>query len=141
MIVNINKLHKDAIIPKYSKNGDAGLDLVATSIISNGTFQVTYGTGLAVEIPIGYFGMIFPRSSIRNTELFLSNSVGIIDSGYRGEICTTFNKIDGLDSYKYKIGERIAQLIIMPYPQIEFNEVEELSDTERGDGGFGSTGK
>ena len=140
MIVNIKKMHPEAIIPKYSKDGDAGLDLVATSIISNGTFQVTYGTGLAVEIPIGYVGMVFPRSSIRNTELFLSNSVGIIDSGYRGEICATFNKTDGLDSYKYKIGERICQLIIMPYPQIEFNEVEELSDTERGADGFGSTG-
>ena len=139
MRVKLKKLHKDAVIPRYSKPGDAGLDLTAISKISNTTFQCTYGTGLAIEIPIGYVGLIFPRSSIRNLELTLSNSVGVIDSGYRGEIQFTFNKTNGLDSFDYKVGDRIGQLIIIPYPHIEFEEVEELSYTERGTGGYGST--
>lgn len=139
MKVRIKKLHKDAVIPRYLKPGDAGLDLTTTEIIENTSSQCTYGTGIAVEIPEGYVGLVFPRSSIRNTELTLSNSVGVIDSGYIGEIMATFNKTNGLDSWKYTPGVRIAQLIILPYPQIEFEEVEELSDTERGTGGFGST--
>jgi len=141
MKVKIKKLDPNAVIPKYAKEGDAGLDLVATSKIENTTFQATYGTGLAVEIPKGFVGLVFPRSSIRNTELQLSNSVGVIDSGYRGEIRATFNKTNGLDSMDYRVGDRIAQLIVIPYPEVEFEEVSELSDTDRGNGGFGSTGK
>ena len=137
--VKINKLHKNAVIPRYAKSGDAGMDLTATSKLSNTTFQCTYGTGISIEIPKGYVGLIFPRSSIRNMELLLSNSVGVIDSGYRGEVQVTFIKTNGLDSLDYKVEDRIAQLIILPYPQIEFEEVEELSETERGTGGFGST--
>jgi dUTP pyrophosphatase len=117
------------------------MDLVATRIISNTTFDVSYGTDLAMEIPNGFVGLVFPRSSIRKYELVLSNSVGVIDSGYRGELQATFKKENGLDSLAYKVGDRIAQIIIIPYPPIEFDEVAELSDTERGDGGFGSTGK
>ena len=141
MKVKIKKLHSDAVIPTYAKSGDAGMDLVATRIISNTTFDVSYGTDLAMEIPNGFVGLVFPRSSIRKYELVLSNSVGVIDSGYRGEIQATFKKENGLDSLAYKVGDRIAQIIIIPYPPIEFDEVAELSDTERGDGGFGSTGK
>jgi dUTP pyrophosphatase len=137
--VKIKRLSAKSILPTYSKLGDAGLDLTATEIIENSSSQCTYGTGIAVEIPEGYVGLVFPRSSIKNTELTLSNSVGVIDSGYRGEIMATFNKTNGLDSWKYALGVRIAQLIILPYPQIEFEEVEELSETERGTGGFGST--
>jgi dUTP pyrophosphatase len=139
--VKIKKLDKRSVLPQYSKPGDAGMDLTATSKIDNTTFQCTYGTGISVEIPEGYVGLVFPRSSIRNTELILSNSVGVIDSGYRGEIQATFIKTNGLGSWDYKIGDRIAQLIIIPYPQIEFEEVEELSQTDRGTGGFGSTNK
>ena len=76
---NIKKLKDDAVIPTYSKDGDAGMDLTATEIINNTTSQVTYGTGIAVEIPQGYVGLVFPRSSIRKMELELSNSVGVID--------------------------------------------------------------
>jgi dUTP pyrophosphatase len=141
MKVCIKKLHEAAIVPKYSKPGDAGLDLTATEIIKEEGFQITYGTGLAVEIPLGYVGLIFPRSSIRNYELALTNCVGVVDSGYRGEIQFTFNKIGGVPSKKYDVGDRIGQLIILPYPQIELEEVSELSSTERGDGGFGSSGK
>jgi len=139
MKVKIKRLHKDAVIPVYAKPGDAGLDLVATNIISFDKEQVVYGTGIAVEIPEGYVGLVFPRSSIRKYEQYLSNSVGVIDSGYRGEIQATFNSRYYAD-VKYKVGDKIAQLIIMPYPYINFEEVDELSETERADGGHGSTG-
>lgn len=143
MIVRIKKLQPDAVIPVYAKPGDAGLDLVATSIINETNSQVTYGTGIAVEIPYGYVGLIFPRSSIRKYELELSNSVGVIDSGYRGEVQLTFNKIiaNDLAVNTYEIGDKIGQLIILPYPIIKFLEVSQLSESSRGEGGFGSTGK
>jgi dUTP pyrophosphatase len=141
MKVKIKKINENAVIPSYAKDGDAGMDLVATKIISNTTFDVSYGTDLAMEIPNGFVGLVFPRSSIRKYELALSNSVGVIDSGYRGELQATFKKTNGLDSLAYKVGDRIAQIIIIPYPPIEFDVVDELSDTERGEGGFGSTGK
>jgi len=139
--VKIKKLHENAVIPSYSKSGDAGMDLTITSEIENTSFSVTYGFGIALEIPRGYVGLVFPRSSVRNQELLLSNSVGVIDSGYRGELQATFKKTNGLDSLKYKVGERGAQIIIMPHPNIELIEFKDLSDSERGDGGFGSTGK
>lgn len=145
MEVKIKKLDPNAVIPTYAKDGDAGMDLVATKIISNTTFDITYGTGIAMEIPKGYVGLVFPRSSIRKTDLSLTNAVGVIDSGYRGEIQATFKKVFGkndirIDQTDYKVGDRIAQIIIMPYPKIKFTEVDELTSTERGDGGFGSTG-
>ena len=141
MQVKIKKLKPNAVIPTYAKPGDGGMDLVATSITSNTTFDITYGMGVALEIPEGYVGLIFPRSSIRKYDLILSNCVGVCDSGYRGELQATFKKTNGLDSLSYKVGDRIAQIMIVPYPQIHFEEVEELSNTERGEGGFGSTGK
>jgi dUTP pyrophosphatase len=144
MEVRIKRLTPNAVIPTYAKEGDAGMDLVATSIISETTTDVTYGTGLAMEIRDGFVGLVFPRSSIRKYDLALTNCVGVIDSGYRGEIQATFKKtnwLKGNESEKYQIGDRIAQIIIIPHPQIQFYEVDELSDSERGDGGFGSTGK
>jgi dUTP pyrophosphatase len=141
MKVRIKKLSSEAVIPTYAKDGDAGMDLVATKIISNTTFDISYGIDLAMEIPKGFVGLVFPRSSIRKYELALSNSVGVIDSGYRGEIQATFKKTNGLDSLSYKVGDRIAQIMIIPHPDIQFEEADELSDTERGEGGFGSTGK
>ena len=143
MKVRIKKLNENAVIPTYAKDGDAGMDLVATSIISTTSTQITYGIGLALEIPKGFVGLIFPRSSVRKTRLMLSNCVGVIDSGYRGELQATFNKInhDSVSENDYKVGDRIAQIMIIPHPSIEFEEADELSDTERGNGGFGSTGK
>ena len=141
MKVGVKKLHPNAIIPKYAKPGDAGLDLTAVEIINDEGFQVTYKTGLAFEIPLGYVGLIFPRSSVRNYQLDLSNCVGVIDSGYRGEIQFTFNKTAGIPSKKYEVGDRIGQMIIMPYPEVLLVEMENLSNTERGEGGFGSSGK
>lgn len=138
MKVKIKKLHEDAVIPAYSKPGDAGLDLVAvTEEWNEDNSMVTYSTGLAMEIPEGYVGLVFPRSSITKTALNLANSVGVIDSGYRGPIMFKFRYPE--EGMVYDIGDRIGQIIIMPYPQVEFEEVEELSSTERGEGGFGST--
>lgn len=141
--VKIKKLHENAVIPQYAKPGDAALDLMAVSIEYNTfTGQYTYDTGLAFEIPEGYVGLIFPRSSICKKNLQLSNSVGIGDSQYRGTIKAVFNSVGPFlansDSI-YKVGDRIAQIMILPYPQVQFEEVEELSTTERGIGGFGST--
>ena len=140
MQIKIKRLHNNAVVPKYAKTGDAGLDLVATEIINKEPFQITYGTGLAMEIPTGYVGLVFPRSSVRKYDLSLTNCVGVIDSGYRGEIQATFRRHKGVASVDYEVGDKIAQIIIVPYPQIEFIETDELSDTERGTGGFGSSG-
>jgi dUTP pyrophosphatase len=140
MKVKIKKLHPNAVKPKYAKESDAGMDLVATEIISETPSQITYGTGLAMEIPDGMVGLVFPRSSIRNTGLTLSNSVGVIDAGYRGEIQATFNK-NGVKDEFYKVGDRVCQIIIVPHPIIKIVEVDELSESSRGSGGFGSTGK
>jgi len=139
--VKVKKLHENAVIPSYSKVGDAGMDLTITQIIENTSFSVSYGFGIAMEIPKNYVGLVFPRSSVRNQELILSNCVGVIDSGYRGELQATFKKTNGLDSLKYNVGDRGAQITILPYPQVKMVESEDLSDSERGEGGFGSTGK
>ena len=140
ILIKVKKLDPTAVIPSYSKVGDAGMDLTITKIKENTTFDVTYGFGIAMEIPKSYVGLIFPRSSVRNQDLILSNCVGVIDSGYRGEIMATFRKLAGSVSHKYYVGDRALQLIIVPYPKIEFEETTELSETERGSGGFGSTG-
>lgn len=141
LIVKVKKLRPYAVKPVYSKIGDAGLDLVATGFVSVNETHITYGTDLAFEIPEGYVGLIFPRSSIRNYTLSLANSVGVIDSGYRGEVQVTFNKIPSERPVYYNQFDKIAQMIILPYPQIALVETDELSDSDRGTGGFGSTGK
>ncbi len=138
--VKFKKLHPSSISPCYAKQGDAGMDLTATEIINQEVFQIVYGTGIAVEIPEGHVGLVFPRSSIRKYDLALSNSVGVIDSGYRGEIQVTFTKKRGVASRIYEIGDRICQLMILPFPSVIFVEADELSDSERGTGGHGSTG-
>lgn len=140
MNVKIKKLHTDAVIPSYAKEGDAGLDLVATTMLHDDYGNLSYGTGLAFEIPKGYVGLVFPRSSNAKKDLWLTNSVGVIDSGYRGEVTFKYRPVD-LEERIYQIGDRVGQLIIMPYPYIEFEEVEELSETERGCSGYGSSGK
>lgn len=141
MKVKIKKLHPDAVVSKYSKRGDAGLDLTVTEIAEyNEYFETKFG--IAIEIPEGYVGLMFPRSSITTTNLILKNSVGVIDSGFRGQLLARFKRVefeDGTGNTVYKIGDRAAQLIIMPIPYIDLEEVEELSETDRGEGGFGST--
>lgn len=173
MEVKIKKLCETAVIPSYAKPGDAGMDLVATSRVFDKYGNVEYGTGLAMEIPEGYVGLLFARSSIFKQDLSLANAVGVIDSGYRGEIkfkfkptlsymdfgatedvygvnkeSDTFDFVgisggiekDCVNASIYNVGDRIGQIIILPYPTISFLEVDELSLTERADGGFGHTG-
>ena len=144
MIINIKKLNPNAIIPTRGSEYAAGYDLYACSEIAidiapHSTVKV--GTGLAIEIPHGYFGAIFARSGLATKRgLRPANCVGACDEDYRGEyIVALHNDTDEFMSIEPH--ERIAQLIVMPYLSVEFNEVNELSDTERGSGGFGSTGK
>ena len=142
MTIRIKKLHNKAVIPVYAKPGDAGLDLTATSIVNDENGNVVYGTGLAIEIPHGYVGLLFPRSSNSKTDLYLTNHVGVVDSGYRGEIMFKYRPLEALEDAKiYDIGERVGQIMIIPYPTVTFEEVDELSTTERGEDGYGSTGK
>lgn len=139
MQVRVQKLVPEAVVPKYAKEGDAGLDLVAITHDSKEGYE-SYGTGLAFEIPKGHVGLLFPRSSVTNKDLILKNGVGVIDSGYRGEISFRFQRVDG-GQYTYAVGDRIGQLIVIPIPHIELVEVQELSQSDRGTGGYGSTGK
>lgn len=161
-------INKDLKTPplQYAKQGDAGIDLTATSLWYDEYGNTCFGTNRAFEIPEGYVGLLFPRSSNSKKDLLLSNSVGLIDSGYRGEVILKFKPsvifCDNMESevigevskefdfigtpnseypfQQYSIGDRVGQLIIIPYPQIEFEEVEELSSTERSNGAFGSSG-
>lgn len=140
-LLKIKKLHPNAVIPKYAKPGDAGLDLTCVeSYEENGLWICK--TGLAFEIPEGHFGGIYPRSSIKNVDLRLSNSVGVADSKFRGEVIAVFDfKTDPRTARVYKAGDRCCQLIIQQFQQLVPIEVEELSETERGAGGFGSSGR
>lgn len=143
--VKVKRLHPDAIIPKYAKPGDAGFDLVAVEevIIAPGeTFLVS--TGLAFEIPEGYELQIRPRSGMSaKTKLRIANAPGTIDSGYRGEVKIIVNNIDEWNSFAEMIapGDRIAQGVLQRVPKARFEVVESLSESDRGEGGFGSTGK
>ena len=139
MKVKIKKIHSDAIIPKYANLGDAGMDLTCVEVERDEILgTVTYNTGIAIEIPSGYVGLLFPRSSVYKTGLTLCNSVGVIDSGYRGEIKLKFNVKRWISVYKK--GDRVGQIIILPYPSVDFVENDTLTDSERNSGGFGSTG-
>ena len=139
MKVRIKKLIEEAVVPVRAHKSDAGMDLTATHKEVTSKF-IEYGTGLSMEIPEGHMGLIFPRSSISKTNLTLCNSVGIVDSSYRGEIKIRFDRRDhDASSISYKLGDRVAQIIIMPYPEVEFDVVSELDETIRGSGGFGSS--
>lgn len=140
MNIQLKKLYAEATIPSYSREGDAALDLHALyEELQNG--QATYGTGIAIKIPEGHVGLIFPRSSITKYDLALANSVGVIDSNYTGEIIVKFNLLKQAEYARmYSLGDRIAQLIILPIPQINFVEVDSLPVTNRGEQGFGSSG-
>lgn len=176
--VQITKLADNAVIPTYAHSTDASMDLYATSKTFDEYGNMVIGTGIAVAIPEGYVGLLFPCSSISLHYCFLTNSVGVIDSGYYGEITFKFaprtsesvpqklrsrlrklfvgasyrsglkanETVDllnfwGSEEQSYSVGDRIGQLIIMPYPQVSFTEVENLPDSDRGTGGYGSTGR
>lgn len=145
--VKFKKLSEDAVTPQYARPGDGAMDLVATSknqVMSDGFYSqdlkyLEYGTSLAFEIPDGHIGLLFPRSSISDTDLTLCNSVGLVDSKYRGEVKVRFRVTK--NEMQYQVGDKVCQLVIMPFPQIELEEVSKLSETERGTGGFGHSGK
>lgn len=145
MEVKIKKLDQNAVIPSYAHSSDAGLDMTAVNKEYDEHGNIVYGTGIAVAIPVNHVGYLFPRSSNAKKDLILANSVGVVDSGYTGEIIFKFKTIM-TDSHgytfgfeEYEIGDKVGQLIIMPIPKIEFVEVDELSQTDRGTGSFGST--
>lgn len=153
MKVRIKKLHPDAVMPTKAHDTDAGFDLTATTCHIDNNGNVVYGTGIAFEIPKGYAGFVFCRSSVSNHNLSQANCVGVIDSGYRGEVTVKFKPTlefmqqENPDhiSYRlpryYALGDRIAQLVILPVPDIEFIEADTLEDSDRGTGGYGSTGR
>lgn len=157
--VKFKKLDERAVIPQYAHNGDVGMDVTAISVEYDSSCDMyIYHTGLACETDFGYGIFGFPRSSNSKKECYLTNSVGIIDSAiYRGEIQFRFKNRDklnisdwskkvtleefALSKAPYAVGDRVGQLVVMPYPRVEIEEVNELSETDRGTGGFGSTGK
>lgn len=167
--IKIKKLDERAVIPQYAKPGDAGMDVYAIGMDVTNDY-IEYDTGLSFEVPEGYVMLIFPRSSNSKMDLLLANSVGVLDSGYRGPLKLRYkrnyriennpdedtnfeNTTTSIVNYNcaknyqwnackwYNVGDRVGQIMILPYPQINFIEVNELSDTERGSGGFGSTGR
>jgi len=163
MKLKIKKLHPDAVIPKYGTPGASGFDLVALGDVTIGPGETKMvKTGIAVEVPPGFELQVRPRSGISlKTPLRVANAPGTVDSDYRGECCVILTNVSGVSNItmsrtdgllvdisfrapilmEIKKGERIAQGVICPVLQVEFEEVEELSDTSRGADGFGSTGK
>lgn len=140
MKIKVKRLNELAMLPTKAHATDAGFDLYATSKIYDNDGNVVYGCGLAFEIPEGYMGLVFPRSSNARTQLILSNSVGVIDAGYRGEVTAKFKRLYLISQGEYAIGERFAQIIFLPIPNVELEITDELSDSERGMGGYGSSG-
>lgn len=144
VFVKIKKLTEDAVVPSYANDGDACFDLVATSVEVTDSY-IEYGTGLAMELQFGTVGLIYPRSSISKTDLVLANGTGVIDSGYRGEIKFRFKNVSKgkkQDSgVVYKVGDRVGQMMILPLPNAHFELTDELNDSKRGQGGFGSSGQ
>lgn len=144
MQLKIKKLSDKAVMPVRAHLTDAGFDLTATSITTNinecGQLMLVYHTDIAIEIPEGHVGLLFPRSSVYKKSLAQTNSVGVIDSGYRGEIMVIFKTTTDVIPAVYKEGERFAQLVIVPIPTLDLVEVETLSEGDRDTDGFGSTG-
>ena len=149
MVVKIKRLVPEAVMPKKAHSTDAGYDLVAVSRKVDEDGAVVYGFGLAMEIPEGYVGLVFPRSSIAKKDLALSNAVGVVDSCFRGEVLAKFKPILRVSEERevfvggewYEVGDRIAQLVIMKLPDVFMVESDELSESERGVGGYGSSGR
>ena len=168
--LKIKKLYDNVPTPTYATDGSACIDLTAMSRFYDENGNVVYGTGIAMEIPKGYVGLLFPRSSITQKDITIKNCVGVIDSDYRGEVmlkcCPTlaFSSYDGDDDYRYgivtdqywfdeityldddnnqhyEIGDKCCQLMLVEIPKLHIEIVDELSDTKRGIGGYGHTGK
>lgn len=166
--VRFKKLDPRAKAPVQAHPTDAGFDLQAVSFTMDECGNFVYGTGLALEIPEGYVGLLFPRSSISKTDMALTNCVGVIDSGYRGEVMFKFkSSVRSLTLWSliraqfskrflhrepksltvfssgryYRVGERIGQLLVVRLPVVTMKESDNLDKSDRGEGGFGSTGE
>ena len=145
MLMKVKRVHKDAILPTYGTEGSGALDFYAAEDVTvweEHTYKI--GLGVALEVPVGYVLQLVPRSSIgMDTPLRMPNSMGVIDADYRGEVAAIYvnDVTKGMIPYQINKGDRIAQGYLVPTPKINLVEVEELSDTDRGDKGFGSTGK
>lgn len=141
MKVKVMKLMENAVLPMKAHPSDAGADLTVTAVEFDSEHDVyTYHSGIAVEIPEGYVGLLFPRSSVFETGLALTNCVGVIDAHYRGEITAKMRK-SAFNVNAYEVGDRFCQMIVMPIPEVQYAESKLLSNTDRGTGGYGSTGK
>lgn len=158
--IKVKRLTESAKLPEKAHPTDAGADLFYTYVEIDANNNVVYHTGIAIEIPKGYVGLLFPRSSVAKKDLTLANCVGVVDSNYRGEVILKYRAVfRGIDlclerkkaiiynrsnlsslSKIYGEGERVGQIIVIPYPETEYEEVKELTETDRGEGGFGSTG-
>ncbi len=139
MQVRFQNGHPDATMPTQGTPGSAGYDMTAVSMErKNGL--IVYDTGIAIEIPAGYVGLVFQRSSVHKTGLSMANSVGVIDCDFRGSISFVFRVGYGVCS-PFQVGDRIGQIVFVPVPAVELVEADELSETARGAGGYGSTGK
>ena len=149
--MKFKKLDPKAKIPEYATEGSAGLDLYSINYLVDDYDNIIYRTGISIEIPEGYVGLLFPRSSCCYTDLMLTNCVGVIDSDYRGEILIKYKLFPHMQLIPeqkifsgetiYKIGDRVGQLVIMPVTKVKLEEVSELSKTNRGENGFGHTGR
>jgi dUTP pyrophosphatase len=140
MKINIKKLNKEAIIPKHAHYNDAGLDLFAIDAFEmSPNERKSIPVGIAIEIPDGYVGLIWDKSGL-SQKYGIKTFGGVIDAGYRGEICVGLMNLSN-ETFKFEKGHKIAQLLIQKVENIEFEEVQELNDTSRGQGRFGSTGK
>lgn len=144
MTLKIKRLTDNAVMPIRAHEGDAGIDLTCTTITQElneaGQLILVYHSGIAVQIPDGYVGLLFPRSSISKKSLTATNSVGVIDAGYRGEVMFKMRSTTDVVPAIYKPGERFAQLVIVPIAQYEIEEASELDPSDRGENGYGSTG-
>jgi dUTP pyrophosphatase len=143
MQLRVAKLNEDAVLPSRAHEGDAGLDLYACEAAHIGPGERwSVGTGIAVEVPEGHAGLVLPRSGLaREHGIALVNSPGLIDAGYRGELRVLLLNTDPADTFRVEPGNRIAQLVISPVELAEPVEAEVLSESARGDGGFGSSGR
>ena len=145
MTVKVKKLSENAVLPQKAHKSDAGFDLTVSRITTElnevGELIIVYHTDLCMEIPEGYFGALFSRSSVSKKPLSQTNAVGVVDSGYRGEIVAKFRStVPAVVPSVYKEGERFAQLVILPVPDIDMVEADTLGNSDRGEAGLGSTG-
>ena len=133
---------QNSVLPKYAFKNDACVDLFynGPSFVLGSMETQKCGTGIRMQIPVGYLGMVCSRSGLAKKGVIVSNAPGIIDSGYRGEVCVLLTNTSK-DESEINTGDRIAQLVVLPYPEIVFEQTQSLEDTDRGTGGFGSSGK